>query len=125
MRLFAFCNFSAFFLSNVSVCIDQIPTDEFESCPLCKWKHWDEPLEQWCNANWTTWWHGRPHRYVNPQGVCRGYDTDRQRKEICKATCGNCGECRLIRRVVRTEQVNKIRLLIILTELKHISHGTF
>ena len=94
---FPFGNFSAFFLSIVSVCIDQIPTDEFESCHLCKWKHWKHgPLEQWCNANWTTWWHGRPHRYVNPQGACRGYDTDRQRKEICKATCGNCGKYFLI-----------------------------
>ena len=92
--MFLFFNFSLFFLTIVSVCIDQIPTDEFDWCPLCKWKHWKHgPLEQWCNANWTWWSQGRPKRYVNPQGSCRGYNTDRQRKEICKATCGNCGKC--------------------------------
>ena len=95
-KMFLFCNFSVFCFAIVSVCIDQIPTDEFEMCPLCKWQEWKGPLEQWCNANWTTWFYRRPFRYVNPQGACRGYDTDRQRKEICKATCGNCGKCFLI-----------------------------
>ena len=85
---FSICCFS---YPLILVCIDQIPTDEWEWCPLCTldavdWN--EEDQKEWCNSNWTY----NAYFDIGNLGQCRNFYADGIRKDGCKATCNNCGK---------------------------------
>ena len=73
------------------VCIDKIPKDEHERCPLCgseNFSNGDDSFRFNCSSKWQF------ETQENPRADCKGYNTSANRKieDICKATCNNCGK---------------------------------
>ena len=77
------------------VCIDKIPKDEHESCPLCGRENFsdDDELPFNCSSEWQFETQDLFTDY-SLRGWCKGYNTSANRKieDICKATCNNCGK---------------------------------
>ena len=67
------------------VCIDQIPTDEHDVCPIC-----GDKREKYfnCSKKW---------QFDQRKDWCKGYSKvpldNLPIKDICKGTCNNCGKC--------------------------------
>ena len=73
----------------VSVCIDQIPSDEHDTCPICGSKNFTKPTgdPRNCRSEWQS---------ESPRDRCKGYNekplANLTIKDICKGTCNNCGK---------------------------------
>ena len=74
----------------VIVCIDQIPTDVYEVCLLCRLPP-DNTFGQdkWCNEEWKKPFYGNS---PVPNGCTYSYDIEGKRKDRCKGSCNNCGK---------------------------------
>ena len=75
------------------VCIDKIPKDEHEQCPLCGSENFsnDDKSPFNCSSEWQFETQEMDYSY---RYWCKGFNTSANRKieDICKATCNNCGK---------------------------------
>ena len=76
----------------VIVCIDQVPTDVYEYCRLCR--HPDpHGQNEWCNEEWKGTIDGHDGtNIINVNGCIYSYDIEGKRKDRCKGSCNNCGK---------------------------------